>query len=155
MYFFSRLLNNATMKTIEQIHRLNLAVLVVEYGSVTGAADAAGCSPSQFSQWLNASENSGTGKPRGLNASSCRKIEVACGKPVGWMDVEHEPITTTVATPDMRTEPSLVAPPWMDAEAFMLLNLFYDLDVRRRHSVMDYIKSQTPSVKGAAGVNEG
>lgn len=90
MYFFSRLLNNRNMKTIEEIHRQNLALLVRQYKTVSAAADAVGCSSSQFSQWLNASENSGTGKPRGISTGSCRKIEAACGKPVGWMDMEHD-----------------------------------------------------------------
>lgn len=48
-----------------------------------------GCSPSQYSQWMNGSENSGTGKPRGMRQSSARRIEQATGKPVGWMDRPH------------------------------------------------------------------
>ena len=54
-----------------------------------------GCSSSQYSQWMNGSENSGTGKPRGMRASSARRIEKATGKPIGWMDKAH---TTAGAT---------------------------------------------------------
>lgn len=90
MYLFSVLLNNGDMKTIEQIHRENLAALVVEHGGANTVAQMVGVSESQFSQWLNGSKNSGTGKPRGMRPSSCRKIEEKCGKPTGWMDVAHE-----------------------------------------------------------------
>lgn len=48
-----------------------------------------GCSASQYSQWMNGSENSGTGKPRGMRPSSARRIEKATGKPEGWMDQWH------------------------------------------------------------------
>lgn len=90
MYFFSLLLNNDDMKTMNQIHRENLQALVDEFESVTVVAGKIGCSDSQYSQWLNGSTNSGTGKPRGLGAKSARRIEVACGKPIGWMDREHQ-----------------------------------------------------------------
>lgn len=90
MYFVSRLLNNDYMKTIEEIHRRNLQSLVREFDGVAAVAAKIGCSPSQFSQWLNGSENSGTGKPRGMRPSSARRIEKACEKPPGWMDQSHE-----------------------------------------------------------------
>lgn len=77
------------MKTIDEIHRLNLVVLVQEFGGVGKLADTIERSSSQVSQWINASANSATGKPRGLGPSSCRLIERACGKPKGWMDIEH------------------------------------------------------------------
>jgi hypothetical protein len=92
MYLFSLLLNNAYMKTINEIHRENLKALVDEFKSVTAVAAMLGCSESQYSQWLNASTNSGTGKPRGLRSSSTRRIEKACGKPTGWMDKEHSKV---------------------------------------------------------------
>ena len=78
------------MKTIDEINRDNLKLLVREYDSVVAVADLIGCSSSQYSQWMNGSENSGTGKPRGMRASSARRIEKACGKPLGWMDQAHD-----------------------------------------------------------------
>jgi hypothetical protein len=89
MYFFSLLLNNDYMKTTFEIHKENLEALVEEFDSVTAVAKMIGCSDSQYSQWLNGSTNSGTGKPRGMRPSSARRIEKACGKPSGWMDREH------------------------------------------------------------------
>ena len=77
------------MNTIETIHRENLQALAREYGGVASVAAKIGCSSSQYSQWMNGSQNSGTGKPRGMRASSARRIEKATGKPVGWMDKAH------------------------------------------------------------------
>jgi SOS-response transcriptional repressor LexA len=89
MYMFSQMLNNRRMITIETIHRENLQILARECGGVAAVAAKIGCSSSQYSQWMNGSENSGTGKPRGMRPSSARRIEKATGKPVGWMDSPH------------------------------------------------------------------
>jgi len=89
MYFFSLSLFNAHMKTTEQIRRENLLVLVTELGSVKALAEQVDRSEAQVSQWINGSINSGTGKPRGMAASSCRLVETRCLKPVGWLDADH------------------------------------------------------------------
>jgi hypothetical protein len=99
MYFFSLMLFNGTMKTIDEIHRANMALLVAEHG-VTGMAERLNKSNSQVSQWLNGSKNSGTGKPRGISAGSCRTIEAAFGKPQGWMDADHGDISGHGASVD-------------------------------------------------------
>lgn len=119
MSFFSLLLNNGDMKTIEEIHRENLQALVDEFGSVTAVAGMIVCSDSQYSQWLNGSINSGTGKPRGLKPSSARRIEKACAKPTGWLDREH-PLTP---------KESVAAPPrmiykWVSEEEARLVSDF-------------------------------
>lgn len=82
--------------TIDEIRRHNLAALVREYGSVVALAAAIERSESQVSQWLNASINSGTGKPRGMRSDSCRHIEKMVGKPIGWMDTRHDEARTEV-----------------------------------------------------------
>lgn len=85
------------MKTIEEIHRENLQALAREAEGVAAVATKIGCSSSQYSQWMNGSENSGTGKPRGLRASSARRIEKACGKSSGWLDKDHSSIDAAEA----------------------------------------------------------
>lgn len=95
----SLMLNNAQMNTIETIHRENLQALAREFGGVAAVSSKIGCSPSQYSQWMNGSENSGTGKPRGMRQSSARRIEEATGKPVGWMDRSHIEEPSTQARP--------------------------------------------------------
>lgn len=75
---------------IDDIRRHNLAELIRSYGSVVAFAAAIDRSESQVSQWVNASKNSGTGKPRGMRSDSCRHIEKMVGKPLNWMDVLHD-----------------------------------------------------------------
>lgn len=85
----SQMLNNMNMTTIDSIHKANLQLLAKEFGGVAIVAAKIGRSSSQYSQWMNGSENSGTGKPRGMRPASARHIEQALGKPLGWMDTPH------------------------------------------------------------------
>jgi phage repressor protein C with HTH and peptisase S24 domain len=85
------------MKSIDEIRRENIALLEKEYGSLTALADALGKSDSQVSQWKKGSTNSGTGKQRGMNATSARYIEQSTGKPTGWMDTSHNNYGTAPA----------------------------------------------------------
>lgn len=77
------------MKTAEQIRRENLARLAEECGGVGKLAVMLDRAPAQVSQWLNASRDSKTGKPRAVSSASARYIEARCGKPKGWLDHEH------------------------------------------------------------------
>jgi SOS-response transcriptional repressor LexA len=77
------------MKTLETIHKENLRLLADEFGGVAAVAARIGCSASQYSQWMNGSTHSATGKPRGMRSSSARRIELAAGKPAGWLDQPH------------------------------------------------------------------
>ncbi|MGU9992910.1 helix-turn-helix domain-containing protein [Bordetella avium] len=81
-------LSNAGM-LIDELRRANLAKLVEEAGGVGKLADRLERDPSQVSQWLNASKNSGTGRPRGMRSDTCRFIESRMGKPSGWLDTDH------------------------------------------------------------------
>ena len=81
------------MKKIEDVRRDNLRRLRDELGGVQALADRIGKGQPQVSQWLNASTHSVTGKPRTISSASCREIERALGKPDGWMDAEHIPLT--------------------------------------------------------------
>lgn len=77
------------MVTINEIRRRNLASLKEKYGSWRSLADAFGVSESQLSQWVNASADSRTGRPRGMRDSTCRKLEQAIGLKQGWLDLSH------------------------------------------------------------------
>lgn len=79
------------MKTVDVIRRENLHILAKEAGGPGGLADDLGKSKSQISQWLNASPDSKTGKPRTIGNASAREIEQKKNKPTGWMDVDHSP----------------------------------------------------------------
>ena len=77
------------VKTVEEVRRENLARLVTEAGGVARLAEILGRSSSQISQWLNASPDSKTGKPRTISGRSARLIEARLGKAKGWMDQDH------------------------------------------------------------------
>lgn len=79
------------MKTVDVIRRENLHILAKEAGGPGGLAEDLGKSKSQISQWLNASPDSKTGKPRTIGNASAREIEQKKNKPTGWMDVDRSP----------------------------------------------------------------
>lgn len=74
------------MQPIEETRRQRLAELIREYGTQTALSEAIGKAPAQISQWINASLNSKTGKPRVMSNAVAREIEALTKKPVGWMD---------------------------------------------------------------------
>lgn len=65
-------------------------LLAAHHGGNRQLADLIGKGESQLSQWINASTNSGTGKPRGMRSSTCREIEASLRLPEGWLDTPHE-----------------------------------------------------------------
>ena len=69
------------MKTIHDIYRARLRLLVAEYGSQTALANALDKPAAQISQWLSTGPSS-----RQLSPFTARQIEKALGKPLGWMD---------------------------------------------------------------------
>jgi hypothetical protein len=75
--------------TIDQIYRDNLRLLIDEAGSQNALAELIDKAPAQISQWLNASIDPGSGKPRVMSRASARHIEIKCKKPQGWMDQPH------------------------------------------------------------------
>lgn len=76
----------AGMKPIPDIRRSNLRLLVSRFGSVKALADKLDKAPSQISQWLNASPDSRTGKPRSISNRSAREIERKLSIDPAWMD---------------------------------------------------------------------
>lgn len=87
------------MGTIDEINRANLKALATELGGVGELATTIERSYSQVSQWINASPDSKTGKPRGIRPATCRYIEEKCGKQRGWMDVDHSNISEKLSSP--------------------------------------------------------
>jgi hypothetical protein len=77
------------VKTIEEIRRANFSSLVAEAGGVSKFAEKMTKSQSQFSQIINKSPDSKTGKPKEIGSKLAREIEQRLGKEIGWMD--HEP----------------------------------------------------------------
>ncbi|WP_304671260.1 S24 family peptidase [Neisseria bergeri] len=85
------------MKSIEEIRRERLNMLVLEYGSQAELARKIDKSPTQIWQWINGTP-SVTGTPRSLRNTTAREIEKRVNKPTGWLDrplgeiKEEEPV---------------------------------------------------------------
>lgn len=62
-------------------------MLISEAGSQAVLSEKIEKAPAQISQWLNASINSKTGKPRAMSNAIARELEKKMGKPTGWMDM--------------------------------------------------------------------
>lgn len=86
------MLLNKGMKTIDEIRRDNIELLISESGSLKGLADLLNKSESQVSQLLHGSKDSKTGKQRGMNNTTARAIEQRCGKERGWLDNDHSDV---------------------------------------------------------------
>ncbi len=76
---------------IEQIRLANLQSLISEFGTVTEVGRLSGTSRIYLSQILTRSA-SATGKSREVGTKLARKLEKGCGKPEGWMDINHNGI---------------------------------------------------------------
>lgn len=65
-------------------------------GKIVTLADKVGKSPSQISQWKNASPDSKTRKPRQISSEIARALEDATGLARGWMDQPHDGVVLTL-----------------------------------------------------------
>lgn len=81
------------MKTVEEVRRIRLKMLISEVGGTvadlnraTGKIDR----DSTYSQILNQSLGSKTGKPKQMGSPMARSLEENRNKPVGWMDTDPD-----------------------------------------------------------------
>jgi len=77
------------MKTVAEIRHDNLLLLLDEAGTAEALATLVESSPIYISQLRNKAVDSKTKKPRQIGDALARKLELRCGKEVGWMDHEH------------------------------------------------------------------
>lgn len=68
----------------------NLRILIKEFKTIVGVSDKTGISPAYLSQILNATKTGKNQAPRAMGEVTARKLEKACGKPEGWMDLPHD-----------------------------------------------------------------
>lgn len=78
------------MKTCHEIRREQLRALIEEVGGAGRLSDLIGKTDIQIRQWVNASKDSRTGKPRGISDDAARHIEEMTGKEIGWLDNDPE-----------------------------------------------------------------
>lgn len=76
------------MKTIFEIRRANLNLLIAQAGSSAALADRSDASASYLSQVKNGTRSK-DGTQRNLGPKLARRLEAAMRKPTGWMDKEH------------------------------------------------------------------
>lgn len=80
------------MRIVEEVRLDRLRELVKEFGSLAALNRATGKTEtdSTYSQILNGSIGSNTGRPKAMGSSMARKIEDMLGKPRGWMDTNPD-----------------------------------------------------------------
>jgi hypothetical protein len=83
------------MKTISEIRRENLALLIGEHGSIAALNAKIGMARTDatLSQIRNQSPDSKTGVPKSMGDAVARRIETGLGLEVGWMDNPQIPHT--------------------------------------------------------------
>ena len=81
------------MKTIAEIRRDNLLILISEHGTTAALNTRVGMTRTDatLSQIKNRSPDSKTGAPKGMGDALARRIEVSLGLEVGWMDNSQVP----------------------------------------------------------------
>lgn len=80
------------MKTVEEVRRERLLLLLKEYGTLVAINEKIGLTKrdSTLSQIVNSAKNSRTGKGKEMGSPMARKLEAACGKAPGWMDTDPD-----------------------------------------------------------------
>jgi len=81
------------MKSMEDIRRDNLKLLIDEAGSQAKLAVLSGLPPSYISQVHRGVLHSTGGKPRTMGNDIARRLENKMGKPAGWMDTDHSALS--------------------------------------------------------------
>lgn len=82
------------MKTVDEIRRDNLLLLIQEAGSAARLAVLTEVPAPVISQVKNAAKHSaGRKKPRVMGPDVARRLETKMGKPKGWMDVDHSALS--------------------------------------------------------------
>lgn len=104
------------MKPIRDIRRERLAELVAEIGGQSAVAEKLHKDKNQVYQWLQPSESPAS---RNISDRSARAIELAFGRPRGWMDSD-------AAGPAMASQPTRLDPEIME-QALQLLRLIAEI----------------------------
>lgn len=91
------MLSNSAMKTIDEIRRDNLTVLITEAGGELALSERYGCTEANIKTMARAYKDSKSGTPKGIGTAAARKLESVMGKERGWLDHEHVDKTDSTA----------------------------------------------------------
>lgn len=89
---FGRSTNLKLVRPVEEIRRENLLTLIKEAGNASRLSLQTGV-PSSYISQVSRGVDRGNGKPRTMGPDIARKLEVAMGKPTGWMDADHSALS--------------------------------------------------------------
>lgn len=144
----SDLLKDARMQTNDEIRRERLAMLIAQAGSAAKVADRIGKAPPQLSQWINASPDSKTKRPRTMSDDAARDIEKSLGLERGWMD---QPTTLTESPVIAAKEPPPVyGPPTLAAALPVVLDALASLAPDVREAALAAMKVYNPTSHNAS-----
>jgi hypothetical protein len=88
----SATLSNGGMRTVEEVRRIRLSLLLKEFGSYAILNEKLDRPrrDSTLSQIANESANSKGGSPKTMGSPMARALEHACGKEPAWMDTDPD-----------------------------------------------------------------
>lgn len=87
---------------IAEIRYNNLITLIDEHDSIATLAKKAGTAASYISEIKNKTKTP-KGKTRGVGDVLAYKLEIATGKPKGWMDITHNAVNEVAGEYDIPT----------------------------------------------------
>ena len=128
------------MKTCHEIRREQLRALIEEVGGAGRLSELIGKTDIQIRQWVNASKDSRTGKPRGISDDIARHIEEKTGKEIGWLDNDPEIIAGWSRLSDMQR-----------AQVIGFVNGLLAQNTTTRHSTPFVEEGDAPGKAGAPG----
>lgn len=91
LWDISTALQMPRMRTIGEIRRENLELLIEEAGTLDAVAEKGETHQVYLSQIRNRASDAKTGRPRELGTVVARRLETKFGKDRGWMDEPHYP----------------------------------------------------------------
>jgi phage repressor protein C with HTH and peptisase S24 domain len=100
IYLGDKKMDYRAMMTIADIRRANARALAAQTGTRAAFGEKVGMDSSQVSQII------GKNPVKDIGNAIARRIEIAFGKPKGWMDVEQEPESPHRASKDQDLDPA-------------------------------------------------
>ena len=100
------------------VRKANLALLASEAGSVAALAEKVDSSEKTLKQIL-AGTPLPSGTPRSVGHGLARRLEIACKKPLGWMDEAHEESVSEIARSIIRRVQNLTDDQLEALDAFL------------------------------------
>lgn len=129
------------MKTSAEIRRENARRLAAEIGSPADLARRLEMSDSQMGQLI------GRNPVRNIGPKIARRIEEVCGRPTGWLDVDHGDVTPTSLTEFQQREAKAIIERLSDVDLSRALLWLQELASHGREGT----QVDSPDIKRSSG----